>query len=197
MVDISKVNEETLALISRITGRDFRAQDVTPLILYLAALITISLGVIFADTTVSYREEQRLERMLDALLSGDVALRDLAQTMVGGIDWHHVYVNSEDWATLAAPLSTSERLLLLALGYEMSIADHDIDPSEQTYLKQVAARLDILPSHVDALEQGFSRRGRAPHAALAEVRQLLEPSQFCNLDPAFEQVAIDLLHQMD
>jgi len=195
-MDLSLVNADTIALLSRITSKKLQAQDVTPIVLFLAALLTILLGVIFADTAVAYREEQRLQGMIDTLVSADDDMRQLTQFMIGGIDWHHVYVNPTDWLTLTAPLSYSERLLLLGLGYEMSRVDDNVDPREVTYLQEVGNRLEIADRHLTVLDHSFTGNTASAPALLDELKQLLAPQQFESLGVACSTVAADILKQL-
>ncbi len=195
-MDLSLVNADTIDLLSRITSKKLQAQDLTPTLLFLAALLTVLLGVIFADTAVVYREEQRLQGMLDSLVPTDEDMKQMTQFMIGGIDWHHVYINPIDWLTLTAPLSYAERLLLLSLGYEMSRVDGNVDPREVTYLQEVGHRLEIADRHLVALEYSFSGGNPPQASALDEVRQLLAPQQFMGLGSTFVSVSRDLLNQV-
>ncbi len=192
----SLVNADTIDLLSRITSKKLQAQDLTPIVLFLAALLTVLLGVIFADTAVAYREEQRLQGMIDTLVSTDEEMRQLTQFMIGGIDWHHVYINPSDWLTLTAPLSYAERLLLLGLGYEMSRVDDNVDPREVIYLQEVGHRLEIADRHLTVLEHSFTGDTTSSPTALEEVKQLLMPQQFEGLGAAFITVATDILNQL-
>jgi uncharacterized tellurite resistance protein B-like protein len=195
-MDLSLVNADTINLLSRITSKKLQAQDLTPALLFLAALLTVLLGVIFADTAVVYREEQRLQGMLDSLVPTDEDMKQMTQFMIGGIDWHHVYINPIDWLTLTAPLSYAERLLLLGLGYEMSRVDDNVDPREVTYLQEVGHRLEIANRHLVVLEYSFAGGNPPQPSALDEVRQLLDPQQFMVLGSTFVNVSRDLLNQV-
>ena len=195
-MNLSQVNAETTDLLARITNKKLQPEEITPLLIFLAALITILLGVIFADTAVSYSEEQRLQKNLDTFVPMDENLQHLTQLMIGGVDWHHVYINPADWLLLTAPLSYSERLLIMGLGYEMSSADGTIDPREIIYLQEVGSRLGISLHQLSVLEEMVKGKTSSDPTALDEVKALLAPDQFQELDPAFVQVATHILKRL-
>lgn len=195
-MDLSQINDETIDLLTRITNKKLKQEDITPLLIFLAALITVLLGVIFADAAVAYSEEQRLQKNLDAFVPMDENLQNLTQLMIGGIDWHHVYINPSDWLLLTAPLSYPERLLIMGLGYEMSAADGNIDPRETMYLREVGGRLGIASKQLLVLEMMAKGKDMPRDQSLDEVRELLNPGRFQNLDPAFVQVAAHLSQQL-
>lgn len=193
-MNVSLIESAGVDLLGRVTGEKLRQKDITPLMVFMAALVTVLLGVIFADRNVAAKEEQRLQKNLDTFLPADEEVRQLAQMMIGGVEWHHLYVNPDELMTLAAAFTPSERLLLISLGYEMSASDDEIDEQERSYLQAIANYLGIAPQHIDVLEAGFSPRGAAAAAASEEVRKLLDPAQFARLDdPAFAKVATHIL----
>lgn len=195
-MDLSLVDSDTVNLLTRITSKKLYPQDLTPIVLFLAALLTILLGVIFADTAVAYREEQRLQTMIDSLTPTDQAIQELTQFMIGGIDWHDVYINPADWMTLTKSLSYSERLLLVSLGFEMSQIDDNVDPREIIYLQEVGHRLEIRDSHLAILENSFAGHQSSPATALGEIQQLLDPRQFAILGDAVMGIASNVLKQL-
>ncbi len=193
-MNISLIESAGVGLLGRITGQKLRSQDITPVMVFMAVLVTVLLGVIFADRSVTPKEEQRLQKNLDAFLPKDEEVRQLAQMMMGGIEWHHLHNKPDELMTLAVAFAPSERLLLISLGYEMSASDGVIDEQERSYLQAIASYLSIPPRHIAVLEAGFSPTGAAASAASAEVRQLLNPAQFALIDdPAFAKVATHIL----
>ncbi len=54
------VGSEVVDLLSRITGQKLSQRDLSPPVIFLAALITVMLGVVFADGTATDDEKQRL-----------------------------------------------------------------------------------------------------------------------------------------
>lgn len=195
-MDLSLINPATADLLSRITGRKLGTEDITPLTLFIAALMTVLLGVILADTQVHVGEEVRLQRMMDHFASIDDTLYQLMQVMIGGIDWHHVYLNPEYWLILTHPLSAAERLLLIGLGHQMSIADHKMDVREKKYLQTLAEQIAVKPKHFKLIQAGLSGEGKGRAKELKiwqEVQELMEPNQFKDLSPTLVSMAEALL----
>ncbi|PSB13230.1 dynamin family protein, partial [filamentous cyanobacterium Phorm 46] len=67
-MNTSLISSQTVELVSRLTGQNLRKEDITPPILFLAALITVLLGVINADGTVGAEEKQQLATTLKELI---------------------------------------------------------------------------------------------------------------------------------
>ncbi len=51
-MDTALVSPEAVALLSRITGQKLSQRQLTPPIIFLAALVTVLLGVMFAEGKV-------------------------------------------------------------------------------------------------------------------------------------------------
>ncbi|MBD2538280.1 dynamin family protein [Coleofasciculus sp. FACHB-SPT36] len=191
-MDISLVSSEAVDLLSRITGQKLRKQDLTPPVIFLAALITVLLGVMLLDGAVTDEEKRRWQQTLNRFIPSEDA-RQLSQLMSKGVRQNQVYKKLNELLILTAPFSESERLLLIGFGYEMSAADGDMDAREKKYLEVIANRLEINPQHLAVLEAGFSHQGTVEPAALEEVQSLLDPARFHALDAVFIKAANDLL----
>lgn len=181
-MDQSKIGLDLAKLLSRITGQKLSPHDINPMLLFMAALITILLGVIYADKNISAKEERRLQRMIDLLIPTEDEIYSVCQVMMGGIDWHHVYNNPNELSILTAPLSQPEILLLMALGYEMSSADGKADYQETMYLQASGNRLGANPKHLAVLEAIFAGKGTLNKVDLDMVQTLLDPLRFHDLD---------------
>ncbi|MBD1927486.1 dynamin family protein [Trichocoleus sp. FACHB-90] len=191
-MDISLVSSEAVDLLSRITGQKLRKQDLTPPVIFLAALITVLLGVMLLDGAVTDEEKRRWQQTINRFIPSEDA-RQLSQLMSKGVRQNQVYKKLNELLILTAPFSESERLLLIGFGYEMSAADGDMDAREKKYLEVIANRLEINPQHLAVLEAGFSHQGTVEPAALEEVQSLLDPARFHALDAVFIKAASDLL----
>lgn len=187
------VSPKTVELLSRITGEKLEAKDVTLPVIFLAALISVLLGVMFADAKVTTEEKQRWQKTLNRFIPAEGNIRQLAQLLSKGIREQKTYANSDELLTLIMSLSESERLLLIGFGYEMSAADGAIDESEKCHLRQMANLLGSKPSYLDVLEAGFIQQSVLDLAALKEVKSLLDPARFHELDTLFVKAANDLL----
>jgi uncharacterized tellurite resistance protein B-like protein/GTPase SAR1 family protein len=192
-MDTALVGSETVELLSRITGQKLSQRDLTPTVIFLTALLTVLLGVMLADGTITDEEKQRWQKTINQFIPPEGNVRQLTQLLSKGVRQNQVYKKTKDLLTLTAPLSESERLLLIGFGYEMSAADGDMDSREKKYLEAVANRLGINPRYLAVLEAGFSHQGTIEPAALDEVQFLLNPARFHELDSIFVKAASDML----
>ena len=133
-MDMSLINADTVDLLSRITGHELEEEDLTPPVVFLAALVSVLLGVIFVDQQVTQEEIQRLKITLRQFIPPSGNVSELVKLMVKGVRQQKVYQNPNDLSLLTASFSESEKLLLIGLGYEMSAADGDMDAREKKYL---------------------------------------------------------------
>ncbi len=193
MMDTTLISAEVVELLSRISGQKLRQQDVTPLVVFLAALISILRGVIIIDRTVTVEEEQRLQKTLKAFVTADRDRLHLIQRIVKGVAKHQVYFNPTELQTLTSLFSDSEKLLLIGFGYEMSAADGHFDLREQMYLQSIAHRLGIHPRHITVLDNAFTPEGKIDPDAFAEIQVLLDPAEFESHNPVFLKAANHLL----
>ena len=67
-MEISLIDSEAVALLSRITGQKLSQRDITPPVIFLAALVTVLLGVMFADGTVTDEEKQRWQKTINQFI---------------------------------------------------------------------------------------------------------------------------------
>lgn len=184
-MDSIPVNSETLELLSRITGKKMEPQDATPPLIFLSALITILVGVMFVDGTVTATEKQRWQTTLHKFISSQHGYPQLAQQITRGIQEHQIYRESPHFSLLTASLTLPERFLLIALGYEMSAADGEIDSREKKYLKNKALQWGIRAELLEVLEAGFIKDKKFASSDLDEVNDLLSPSRFQAIESLF------------
>lgn len=192
-MDTSRVTSETVDLLSRITGQKLSQRDITPQVLFLASLVTVLLGVMLVDGTVSEAEKQRLQKILSRFSQSNSDIQKLTNLMIKGVKENQTYKKIQDLLKLILPLSESEKILLIAFGYEMSAADGNIDIKEKQYLGIVAKNLGVKPEYLEVFEIGFTHQGNFHANALNEVNFLLDPSRFQKLDTVFVKAASDLL----
>ncbi len=189
----SFANPRAAILLSRITGQTLNPEDLTPLSIFLSALISVLLGVIAIDRAIVAEERQRLHKTLEAFMPPDSKVHQLTQRLISGVYQQQVYLNPQEFLIFAEPLSQSERLLIICLGYEISAADGTIDFREKMYLQSIAQRLEIDVRYLDVLEAGFTHQPVADRDILQTVRSLIAPARFRTLDAAFVKVANHLL----
>ncbi|MEB3148578.1 MAG: dynamin family protein [Sphaerospermopsis sp.] len=192
-MDTSRVTSETVDLLSRITGQKLSQRDITPQVLFLASLVTVLLGVMLVDGTVSEAEKQRLQTILSRFSQSNSDIQKLTNLMIKGVKENQTYKKIQDLLKLILPLSESEKILLIAFGYEMSVADGNIDIKEKQYLGIVAKNLGVKSEYLEVFEIAFTHQGKFDANALNEVHFLLDPSRFQELDTVFVKAASDML----
>lgn len=187
------VDPNGLALVSKMTGQDINHETLNPVMIFLAALVTILLGVIAIDGVVAEEEEQHLQTLLNALIPPDNPVHPQVQQMIHRVEAQQFYLDPQHLQTLIAPLSESERLLLLGLGYEMAATDGEVDVREKLYLQAIAQRLALAPHHQRVLEVGFMGDRVEDAIALDQVKTLLNPNLFTSLDAVCVNFAHNIL----
>jgi len=195
-MDTKLVDSQAVDLLSNITGQKLSQEDVTPSVIFLAALVSLLLGVIFADSQVTEEEKQRLQKTLNKFIPAQGGVRELSKLLVNGVKENLDYTKSTNLLKLTSSFSNSQKLLLLSFGYEMSAADGTIDAREKRYLEVIADWLGVKSAHLTVLEAGFSRQENLNAAALSEVKSLLDPAQFHDLDTIFVKAANDILESL-
>ncbi len=194
-MDTSIISPQTVELISRLTGQKLHQQDITSPVLFLAALITVLLGVIHADGTVSAEETQRLRNLME-LIPVNHRFRQLVMPIVNGVEEQQIYKKIQVLLALTACFSEEEKLLLISFGYQMSAADGTMDDRETGYLTLIGNRLEIDSRYLAVLEASFNNRVIGDTAALAKVHSLLDPAQFQSLDSLFVRAASHIIENL-
>src|SRR4028118_504048 len=192
-MDTSLISSQTVELVSLLTGQKIRKEDITPPILFLTGLVTVLVGVSYADGTVSAEEKQRLAATLRELIPADNSLRQLAMPVANNVQKHKIYSKLPMLLALTACFSEEEKLLLISFGYQMSAADGTMDDREKQYLTIIANKLGIDGRYLTVLEASFSSQAIADTAALAEVHRLLDSAQFQSLDSMFVRAASHII----
>jgi uncharacterized tellurite resistance protein B-like protein/GTPase Era involved in 16S rRNA processing len=192
-MNTSRVTSETVDLLSRITGQKLSQRDITPQVLFLASLVTVLMGVIFVDGTVEEQEKQRLLKILYRFSLPESDVRRLTHLMIKGVKEHQTYKKIQYLLKLTSPLSESEKILLIGFGYQISIADGEIDVREKQYLEIVAKNLGVKSEYLEVFEIAFTHQENFDTNALNEVHFLLDPSRFQELDIVFVKAASDML----
>lgn len=196
-MDTTLISTEVVDLLSRISRQKLRQEDVTPLVVFLTALISILRGVMIIDRTIATEEEERLQKTLTAFASSDRDRVELIQRIVTGISKQQVYFNPTELLTLTAFFTDSEKLLLICFGYEMSAVDGRIDLREQMYLTAIGQRLGLDSRHIAAIDATFTKEATIEPEAFAEIKELLDPLKFESREPVFAASAKHLLSLLE
>ncbi|BAY61552.1 dynamin family protein [Calothrix brevissima NIES-22] len=186
-------NRQAIDLLSHLTGQKLGQKDLTPPVIFLASLVTVLVGVMFVDGKVTDLEKQRLLATLYRFSIPESDVRRLTHLLIKGVKENQLYTKADDLLILTAPLTESQRLLLIGFGYEMSAADGEIDSREKKYLEIVAKHLSINTQNLTILESAFTNQENIDLVALKEVRFLLDTARFHDLDTLFVKAARDML----
>ena len=111
----TKSESKVVELISIITGQILNQQDVTPRVKFLAALVTVLLGVIYADNEVTEDEKQRLKNALSRFSSPNSIVRQLTMSMVQGVLKNKLFAKHEIIKSFTQSFPESKKLCLILL----------------------------------------------------------------------------------
>ncbi|MEG4584861.1 dynamin family protein [Microcoleus sp. MOSTC5] len=195
-MNTSLISSQTVELISLLTRQKLRKEDISPPMLFLAGLVTVLVGVIYADGTVGAEETQRLSTTMTALIPANNSLRPLVKPMVKAVRYQEIYKKMHELLALTSCFSEEEKLLLISFGYQMSAADGTMDDREKEYLILIGNTLEIDSRYLAVLEASFSSQAISDTAALAEVHSLLDPARFQSLDSLFVRAASHIIEYL-
>ncbi|MFM6191664.1 MAG: dynamin family protein [Planktothrix sp.] len=184
-MDISLINSECLALLSRMAGQELQKKDATPAVVFMASLLCVLMGVIYQDGTITPQERERWKTNLTHLIPPNSNLKKLVPIFTKHILFFKIYQNLNDLLLLISPLSDTEKLLLIGFGYQMSASDGEIELREKDYLENIADQINIDSRHIQIFESAFTNLVIEDQEALIEVHRLLDPAQFQLLDNIF------------
>jgi uncharacterized tellurite resistance protein B-like protein len=190
------VEADVVTFFEEILGEKINPQDITPSIRFIAALIVILMGVMFADQTVTDEEKQHWQKTLNYFIPKDGEIRKFVQALSKGIRQAKSFAKLNSILTLTATFSPSEKLLLVGFGYQLSCADGEMDERELEYLRRVAKALELEELHIQTLEAILTERSQYDAQALAGLRFLLDPARFHELELVFVNVASELLEML-
>jgi small GTP-binding protein len=192
----AQTSTPAVKLISQIIGQELTPRDVSPSVIFMTAVLYVLNGVIFADQSVEAEEKARLEKIINNLCPEGSQARDLAQVTNANIQNQGLYQNINNLDILTDAFSESDKLLLLSLGYEMSMADGSLDKSEKRHLKTIGTFLEIDDKFHGFLESLFVKPDNLDSDILKEFKNLLDPARFYHLDEIFVLAANQVLDQI-
>jgi uncharacterized tellurite resistance protein B-like protein/GTPase SAR1 family protein len=188
-MDVSLIGPETVELLSRIAGSKLSKKEITPPVLFLVNLVIILVGAIYIDCAVTEQEKQRLRVTFNQFVLPEGSVPNLTELIIRGVAQNQIYKKLNYIEMLAAPLSKPERLLLISFGYKMLAVDGELDARDKKYLTLIANKLEIKSQHIEMLEL---TRGAVEPEALEEVKNLLNPSNFKQLNNFLVKAQDDL-----
>ncbi|MBE9239659.1 dynamin family protein [Synechocystis salina] len=183
-------------LISKIIGQPLTQQEVSPPVIFITSVLYVLNGVIFADQSVDAEEKARLEKTIADLCPEGSQARDLAYLINENVEQQGLYHNMNNLDILTQDFSESDKLLLLSLGYEMSMADGNLDKTEKRHLKTIGTFLEVDDQFYPFLESLFTDPEQLDTEILKEFKNLLDPARFHHLDEIFVVAANQILDQI-
>lgn len=183
-------------LISKIIGQPLTQQQVSPPVIFITSVLYVLNGVIFADQSVDAEEKARLEKTITDLCPEGSQARDLAYLINESVEQQGLYHNMNNLDILTQDFSESDKLLLLSLGYEMSMADGNLDKTEKRQLKTIGTFLEVDDKFYPFLESLFTDPEQLDTEILKEFKNLLDPARFHHLDEIFVVAANQILDQI-
>ncbi|KAM3096336.1 dynamin family protein [Phormidesmis sp. 146-35] len=191
---ISSANRsEATDILNQLLEERLQENEIENQLIFLAALAGVLVGVTFADTQVTDEEQQRLKQIVAEFIPAKSILRSTVVQMFQKVRQGRWYARLNELKKLLRCLSESECLLLLAFGYELAIADGNIDPRERQYLNRIADHTSLKSGLSKALELSFTETVIEETEEVKEVRYWLDPARFQALDPVFSAAASRIL----
>ncbi|YAF97268.1 MAG: dynamin family protein [Nodularia sp. CChRGM 3473] len=172
-MNTSLIENQVVNFLSKITGQKITQRDVTPLVIFVANLIIVLLGVMFADGIVTDKEKQKLVEILARFSTPESDIRRFKYLMIKGVKKYQLYIKFNELVIITKLLSESEQLLLVGLGYEMSTIDGKLGWREQRYLEMLAQFLGVKPQHFAVLASAFKPQEKFDIEVFNEVDDLL------------------------
>ena len=166
------------ALLAEISGQAIDETELDSGLIFLAASLTLLLGVMAINRSPDPHNQSYLQSVLDAALQNGKLSPHLVQALAEGIECHQLYLNPRLFLLMTSTLSESERLLLLGLGYDMAAAGMHFGLQTQMYLQAIAQRLRIPSAYQACLESSFTQQDMTHFDALPDIADLTHPASF-------------------
>jgi uncharacterized tellurite resistance protein B-like protein/GTPase SAR1 family protein len=187
---ISVTELSSAEILTQITGQEIQSHHLTPRVMFLSSLATVLVGVTYADQTLADEERLYVQKVLSQFVLPESGTGKMVKLMLQGIRKNRIYVNSGALKSLVRTLSASEKLLLLGFGYKLAAVDGSVGELEKLYLRQISKVLSIPDEHLNVLSSCLTGEGVSPDwDAIEELRYLLDPQRFQNIDPGLVKAA--------
>ncbi|BAY69552.1 dynamin family protein [Trichormus variabilis] len=168
------IGDRIVSSLSKITGQNISKSDATPQVIFITNLIVVLLGSMFIDGIGTDKQKQKMLEILYRFIEPESDTYKLAYLIIKGVIKHQIYRKFDELVIISSPLSESERLLLIGLGYEMSTSDNKLGLREQRYLEILAHYLGVKTEYLAVLASAFRPQESLDIAVLNEVEILLD-----------------------
>ncbi|MBE9063079.1 dynamin family protein, partial [cf. Phormidesmis sp. LEGE 11477] len=181
---------DSAELLTQITGQQVLNRDLTPRIMFLSSMVTVLVGVAYADGQLADRESLYLQKVLSQFVSPKSSLGKMISLMLKGVQRHKIYARPNAIGCLMSTLSVSEKLIILGFGCRLAIADGHAEAQERQYLETVASAAAVPTQQIKALFSCLDgKQSEVNQDAVEELRWLLDPQRFQSIDTAIVKAA--------
>ena len=181
---------DSAKILAQITGQNLPNQHLTPQIMFLSAMTSVLAGVAYSDGQLTDQEKLCFKETLSQLVSPKSSAGKIISLMLKGIQKHKIYTDIDAIGCLANELSVSEKLIILGFGHRLAIADGYVEAKERQYLDTVASAIGVPDQHVKAFFSCLdNKQSEVSPDAIEELRWLLDPQRFQNIDPEVVRAA--------
>lgn len=188
------VQQELADLLSQITQQDIEAGKISHRLIFVTALVTLLVGVMYADNEVTEEEKQRIKSSISHFILPNSSIGKLVKSIFSGIQRQKVYVNRNIILQFSRILSDSEKVLLLSFCNEMAAADGEVALKEKEYISKIGKLFGFPDQYLNLLSD--VDRQEFDSASSAELLSLLDPHHFRDLDPVFMKAADSIKNKL-
>jgi uncharacterized tellurite resistance protein B-like protein/GTPase SAR1 family protein len=187
---LSATELSSTEILTQITGQEIQSYHLTPRVMFLSSLVTVLVGVTYADHVLADEERLYVQRILSQFVLPESETGQMVKLMLQGIRKNRTYTNLDALENLVQTLSASERLLLLGFGCKLATVDGFVGKPENQYLCQVAKVISISNEHLNVLLSRLANEDiDSDRVAIKELFYLLDPQRFKDIDPGIVKAA--------
>lgn len=191
MLSEQSQQKELAVLLSQIIGEDIHENRVSHKFLFITVLVMLLLGVMYADGQTTESEKEHIKRVLREFIPPNSYVGQLIKPIFAGVKANKSYTNARIISKLVNSFTESENLLILSLCHEIAAIDGEVAAQEDKYIRGIAQILKVDNRYLSYVLGDSDNQG-TDSEILSDIRQLLDPHHFQNLDPALMRAA-DLL----
>jgi uncharacterized tellurite resistance protein B-like protein/tRNA U34 5-carboxymethylaminomethyl modifying GTPase MnmE/TrmE len=180
--------KELADLLSQIIGEDIHENRVSHKFLFITVLVTLLLGVMYADGQATESEKEHIKQVIREFIPPKSYVGQLIKPIFAGVKANKSYTNAKIISSLVNGFTDSEKLLVISLCHEIAAVDGEVAAKEDKYIRGIAKILNIDNRHLSYVLGDSAQQG-TDSEALSDIRQLLDPHHFQNLDPALMRAA--------
>lgn len=157
---------DAIAVLSIIFNQQITSDQVDADTVFLAATASLLLGVMHADEQVVDAEKTAIQTILKQVIPDHSPLRQTASRLLKGVQAHKIYRSQTNMVALASALEDLPQVVLIGIGYCMTVVDGHLDEKESSYIRAIATQISINRDDLAVLDTIFQQR-ELPDASTA------------------------------